>query len=56
MGRHDMAAITTPEVLEAFEDYVAAEGELHALLGVRLDDDRAMLAAIREAVSGAGAG
>ena len=56
MGRHDMAAITTPEVLEAFEDYVAAEGELHALLGVRLADDRAMLAAIREAVSGAGAG
>src|SRR3954466_6971463 len=32
MGRHDMAALTSPDVLDAFERYVAAEDELRALL------------------------
>jgi hypothetical protein len=35
MGRHDMAAMTSPEVLDAFERHGAAEEALHALLGER---------------------
>ena len=50
MGRHDMAAITTPEVLDAFERYVGAEDELHALLGARREAMTQMLSAMREAI------
>jgi hypothetical protein len=50
MGRHDMAAITTPDVLDAFERSVGAEDELHALLGARREANEQMLAAMREAI------
>lgn len=43
MGPHDMAAISTPEVLEAFETFVKREEALLALLRERLERDRAML-------------
>jgi hypothetical protein len=49
MGAHDMAAITTPDVLVAFERYVEAEDELHALLGARREALEQMLAAMRQA-------
>ena len=50
MGRHDMAAMSAPEVLEAFERYVATEDALHALLGERRERNQRMLAAMREAI------
>jgi hypothetical protein len=50
MGHHDMAAITTPDVLDAFERYVGAEDELHALLGARREAHEQMLAAMRQAI------
>ncbi len=49
-GRRDMAVMTSPPVLDAFERYVAAAGELRTLLGARTDADAAMLAQIRAAV------
>jgi hypothetical protein len=52
MGRHDMDAMTSPDVLEAFERSVAAEDALHALLGERRAWREAMLAAMREAIGG----
>jgi hypothetical protein len=47
MGAHDLEAITTPDVLEAFESYVAAEDDLRRLLDARSVDNEAMLTAIR---------
>ena len=49
MGRHDMAAMTSPDVLDAFERYVEAEDELRALLDARREALTQMLAAMREA-------
>jgi hypothetical protein len=51
MGRHDMAAMTSPDVLDAFERYVASEDELRALLDARREAMTEMLAAMREAIS-----
>jgi hypothetical protein len=50
MGRHDMAAMTSPDVLDAFERYVASEDELCALLGARREAMTQMLAAMREQI------
>ena len=47
MADHDMAAITTPDVLDAFERYVAAEDDLRRLLTTRHVADEEMLTAIR---------
>jgi hypothetical protein len=52
MGRHDMDAMTSPDVLEAFERSAAAEDALHALLGERRAWREAMLAAMRETIGG----
>ena len=52
MGRHDMAAMTAPDVLEAFERSVAAEEALQALLGERREWREGMLATMREAIGG----
>jgi uncharacterized protein Yka (UPF0111/DUF47 family) len=46
MATHDMQLMTTPEVLQAFEAFVKAEEELLGLLQARIEQDRAMLAAI----------
>jgi hypothetical protein len=54
MGRHDMRAMTGPENLQAFERYVGVEEELLALLDARREQDRGMLAAMREAIAAAG--
>ena len=43
MGRHDMKAMASPEVIEAFEKFVRIEQELLALLQARLEQDRQML-------------
>jgi hypothetical protein len=50
MGRHDMAAMRSPDVLDAFERYVEAQDELHALLGARREALTQMLGAMREAI------
>jgi len=50
MAAHDLDAITTPDVLEAFARYVAAEDDLRRLLDARHQDDEAMLTAIRAEV------
>ena len=50
MGAHDMAAITTTDVLLAFERYVAAEDGLRRLLDARREDNEQMLTAIRREV------
>jgi hypothetical protein len=54
MGRHDMAAMTQPGVLEAFDRYVAAEDDLRALLEERSAGNRQMLATMRQAIAGGG--
>jgi hypothetical protein len=54
MGRHDMAVMTSPPVLDAFARYVAAAGELRTLLEARADADAAMLSQIRAAVGNDG--
>ena len=48
MGRHDQKAMSGPEVLEAFENFVNLEQELLALLQNRLKQDRKMLIGIGE--------
>jgi hypothetical protein len=50
MGAHDMVAIITPDVLGAFEGYVAAEDDLRRLLDVRREYNEQMLTAIRAEV------
>ena len=52
MGRHDMAAMTRPAVLDAFERYVEGEDALRALLEERGAANRQMLAAMRQAIGG----
>jgi hypothetical protein len=56
MGAHDMAAITTTDVLDAFESYVAAEDDLRRLLDARREDNEQMLTAIRAEVGSPGVG
>jgi hypothetical protein len=51
MGAHDLAAITTPDVLAAFQGYVEAENELRRLLEVRDQDNQQMLSAIQAQVT-----
>ena len=50
MGRHDTDAMTSPDVLDAYERYVAAEDELHALLGARRAAHARMLGGMRQAI------
>lgn len=52
MGAHNMAAITTTDVLDAFEGYVAAEDDLRRMLDARRADNEQMLTAIRAEVEG----
>ena len=47
MGAHDMAAMTTTDVLAAFENYVAAQDNLRRLLEGRREENELMLTAIR---------
>jgi hypothetical protein len=47
MGRHDLAAMSTPAVAAAFERFVAAERDLGTLLQGRLEGDEAMLGQMR---------
>jgi len=56
MGAHDMAAITTTDVLGAFEGYVAAEYDLRRLLDSRREDNEQMLTSIRAEVGNLGVG
>jgi hypothetical protein len=49
MGRHDMEALSSPQVAEAFQQFVRLEQELVALLQQRLQEDQGMLAAMDEA-------
>jgi hypothetical protein len=44
MGRHDMRAMTSPAVGQAFQGFVTAERDLLALLQRRLEGDLRMLA------------
>jgi hypothetical protein len=50
MGRHDAEAMTSRDVLVAFERYVEAEDELRALLDARREALTQMLAGMREAI------
>jgi hypothetical protein len=43
MGRHDMAAMTSPAPRHAFAGFVKLEEDLAALLAKNLEQDRAML-------------
>jgi hypothetical protein len=56
MGAHDMAAITTIDVLDAFESYVAAEDDLCRLIDARREENAQMLTAIRAEVGSPGVG
>jgi hypothetical protein len=48
MGAHDLAAMADPAMGAAFERFVRLEDELLHLLQSRLDEDRAMLATMRD--------
>ena len=50
MGAHDMAAMATTDVLDAFERHVAAEEDLFRVLEARRADNEQMLTMIRAAV------
>jgi hypothetical protein len=50
MGAHDMAAMATTDVLDAFERHVAAEEDLFRLLEARRADNEQMLTTIRAEV------
>jgi hypothetical protein len=56
MGAHDIAAMSTPDVLDAYEEHVTAEDALRRLLEGRREDDEQLLAAIRAEISGPDAG
>jgi hypothetical protein len=43
MGRHDERAMASPDVIETFTRFVAAERQLHAALEQGLERDEAML-------------
>jgi hypothetical protein len=47
MGAHDMAAMTSTDVLDAFAGYVAAENDLRRLLDARREENEQMLEAIQ---------
>jgi hypothetical protein len=51
MGEHDMAALTAPDVLVAFERYVAAEDDLRQLLDGRRAENEQMLTAFRAEIA-----
>jgi hypothetical protein len=44
MGRHDESAMTSPEVADAFKQFVKAKQDLLVLLQGMAEDDRRMLA------------
>ena len=46
MGRHDTQALTSPEVADAFRQFVEAKQELAATLQGMAEEDRRMLAAM----------
>lgn len=48
MGAHDMAVMADPAMGAAFERFVRLEEELLQLLQSRLEEDRAMLATMRD--------
>lgn len=48
MGAHDMAVMADPAMGAAFECFVRLEEELLQLLQSRLEEDRAMLATMRD--------
>jgi hypothetical protein len=52
MGKHNMALMTTPRVLNAFEVFVQAEQHLLQLLQARIEQDRQMLQSIAGHVRG----
>jgi hypothetical protein len=56
MGPHDMAAITTPDVLDAFAGYVAAEDDLRRMLDAQHVDNEQMLTAMRSEIGSFQAG
>jgi hypothetical protein len=49
MGRHEQQALSSPQVVEAFEHFVKVEQELLALLQQRVEQDRKMLVEMRGA-------
>jgi hypothetical protein len=49
MGRHDQRAMSSPQVVEAFENFVRVEQELLALLVRRMEQDQKMLVEMGEA-------
>ena len=52
MGAHDMAAMSTTDVLDAFERHVAAEDDLCRLLDAQRAVNAQMLTMIRAAIGG----
>ena len=44
MGAHDPSVMSSPKAVRAFENFVRVERQLAALIGERLEKDRAMLA------------
>jgi hypothetical protein len=50
MGVHDMAAITAPDVLDAFARFVAAEDDLRRMLDAQHVDNEQMLTAMRSEI------
>ncbi|MGY1662664.1 hypothetical protein ACI78Q_15710 [Geodermatophilus sp. SYSU D00705] len=56
MGAHDIAAITTPDALGAFEAHVAAGAALRRVLDARREENAQMLEAIRAEVGSPDAG
>ncbi len=55
MGAHDMAVITTPDVLDAFARYVAAEDDLRRTLDAQHVDNEQMLVAMRSEIGSSAA-
>jgi hypothetical protein len=51
MGKHDQNAMSSRQVIDAFERFVAAERELLALLRARVEQDQRMLSEVRAASS-----
>jgi hypothetical protein len=52
MGRHDEAAMATPEVAGAFERLVRAEASLSGLLAARAPEHEELLAMMRRTAAG----
>ncbi|HWC41218.1 MAG TPA: hypothetical protein VHK02_04455 [Actinomycetota bacterium] len=46
MGRHDLQALTSPEVADAFRHFVGAKQELAATLQAMAEEDERLLAAM----------